>query len=1575
MKGRITKTGYRRNSPDVNNDFNIIPSNRISMRGVDFPVFGVDNMGNSQMMYPGGEYEFQGDYVTELPAYGSGGLTQWFAEKWVDIKTGKECGRSGKDKKGRPYPACRPSKRVNSTTPKTSSEMSASEKAKFKRKKKSGKRIDYNHKRAQLGIEVPKRNGVRKNPDGSVSTHLMATETLDGKNWFSFPTLFQDPDGAWVDMSDRPWEEAYKEAKKRGEVIEFGTDKEAAIKFGAGSWKKQFGGRSGDVFQEVDTYIKPGQNIRPNWAQTPDAVTNYTFGKNLVDDESRFSLGLQGVDILDEIQYRADALGSIGVGVGNRNGKAFRPAGENLRAGIRGQASWQGVPGNVIENMFGRRSALDWRGSVEGEAGLAYANGAVRPYLSFMPQTNIGIGGNMSIGIGAEMRGRYDNKGSLTQKDAYSGMSRGSGRYSLKYDMGDGDFIEGYYAPSDPFFQGETLGVRNVFALESKQPRFGIRLRKSFQPGGENDTPLTSDEIFNVPRTVRYENGKMVVQDKPIYDGMLDEVTVTPPSFDDWMENFRANRATGGLKPVYPIFEVLSAGIKTPATLGIKSLQKGIKNLPAKINPRYFKPNSNMYYRGIGKEGMEDALQSGLFRAKPADKIPARMVDLGSVGKVDMAKRFNNTYYSPQFSIADRYGAGFIAEVPKDIANFRKRYKGSDWSMATKDQIPISEGQILKKDWWSGYKPIKQLGGSLPTYQIQGQTSEDQSGILIPEELDEVTITGEAIKRKGPHGNAFGQFEGYVSPDSGESENLNIPFDFSGLSYKVKGDDHIRIRKPGKLAKQIVDRFETEYGYAPENLYDYALGAFTNGFRGTTEEKVEYGLKPTLKERLFANKKGYNTIWAKDYDFPVSKAGFSNSYYYNPGDSDFTLSYLDLERGNLDEEWGQEKIDFNDVSNMFRRWDPVYQPSLQLNIQGNWNDGPGKSKVTKADIELYNPDYEVATPFVSNLFDYIGSDTYFERVAAGQYANEIDIDKWTTDASYRAGYANRLKSEKPEFLKNHYASLTDQFKDGIDVRDTRYSNASLGSWASSSTSEAEGEGTKLYVNPTLFSKGKTREEVTKEVTQALRHKNVSPYTAEYTRSGKMQPEEFDEALKNPNSALAQAQKMLVDAAMETSNFDWRNTIGHELGHSVSMSRAKSLYRDGLAFDNNDPSAYTNDYELLYGMNNLTSGKDFYSLQDHVDAGLEPYTYLNTLDKKLDSQAADIGAEYHLISPEEIIGDIHGIRSYNQRVNKVNPKDQFTKENLETLLNDEKFKESLMYKRMQERYGDDQSKWMKAMNLIAVNEDKKSNTMYAQTGGQQGPPYMTEGPVQELVYPGRQEGPQDVLTENISRTGKLGNATKPAAPSVDVDRLRKGIKYAESLGGKLMMNPESSATGFYGQLFSEIEGKDFLQGISRQQFANDTTLQNKVFDERLAGNEGLFGKKTGLVQDGLDLYNEYKPQLGDKLTYTPTEIAALTNMLGRQGTREYLGYVLRDGKSLEEALPNLYGSSAKYKNKTPDQYIQKFNEAFGEGGENIPVYNTYSSKNRAWLAARKNLGRGKKFMYGGKVYSTNTPKGL
>ena len=74
-----------------------------------------------------------------------GGLDRWFKENWVDVKTGKPCGRQKGEKRG--YPACRPSKRVSSKTPKTVGEMTKSEKERFKREKTGKKKISYQHRR------------------------------------------------------------------------------------------------------------------------------------------------------------------------------------------------------------------------------------------------------------------------------------------------------------------------------------------------------------------------------------------------------------------------------------------------------------------------------------------------------------------------------------------------------------------------------------------------------------------------------------------------------------------------------------------------------------------------------------------------------------------------------------------------------------------------------------------------------------------------------------------------------------------------------------------------------------------------------------------------------------------------------------------------------------------------------------------------------------------------------------------------------------------------------------------------------------------------------------------------------------------------------------------------------------------------------------------------------------------------------------------------------------------------------------------------------------------------------------
>ena len=55
-------------------------------------------------------------------------LKRWFKEDWVDVRSGKPCGRKKGESRGTPY--CRPSKRVSSKTPVTASELTPSEKRK-----------------------------------------------------------------------------------------------------------------------------------------------------------------------------------------------------------------------------------------------------------------------------------------------------------------------------------------------------------------------------------------------------------------------------------------------------------------------------------------------------------------------------------------------------------------------------------------------------------------------------------------------------------------------------------------------------------------------------------------------------------------------------------------------------------------------------------------------------------------------------------------------------------------------------------------------------------------------------------------------------------------------------------------------------------------------------------------------------------------------------------------------------------------------------------------------------------------------------------------------------------------------------------------------------------------------------------------------------------------------------------------------------------------------------------------------------------------------------------------------------
>ena len=289
---------------------------------------------------------------------------------------------------------------------------------------------------------------------------------------------------------------------------------------------------------------------------------------------------------------------------------------------------------------------------------------------------------------------------------------------------------------------------------------------------GNGETPLTRKEIFNVPRTMAYEDGKMVVQDKAIWDGFLDEVTVTPYTQGHHLSQYMINnKATGGLEPVYPVFDILSLGLKTPLQAGAKSFQAAVKKAPSKINPRYYNPttaakgNPDVYYRTVGKDAYQDFVKSGFVRTQ------AEVTDNPIIGLLETQKELGQvrnaikdygqfTYKHPTNFRAPYFSRGRTADMTSGGGDYliqtRPGLVGDDAFISGQMNVLHGAGNsrvapggygimdpmkrsadnfdVFKKSWWHGYKPIKQEGGEETSWSDYinpmnwGVTNRDEDG-------------------------------------------------------------------------------------------------------------------------------------------------------------------------------------------------------------------------------------------------------------------------------------------------------------------------------------------------------------------------------------------------------------------------------------------------------------------------------------------------------------------------------------------------------------------------------------------------------------------------------------------------------------------------------------------------------------------------------------------------------------------------------------------------------------------------------------------------------------------------------
>ena len=192
-----------------------------------------------------------------------GGLDRWFAEKWVDVKTGKTCGRQeGEKRKG--YPACRPSKRISEDTPKTASELSSSEREKFKRSKTSSERINYQHRRKEYGGEQTENDMANKpnNPALWSRAKSLAKQKFD-----VYPSAYANGWAAkWYKGKGGTWSKA-----------EYGMEMPMMEEGGKPEWlleaQLKAQGYSGDALQQkMSSMAQGGEPQNPGFQALPEYV-------------------------------------------------------------------------------------------------------------------------------------------------------------------------------------------------------------------------------------------------------------------------------------------------------------------------------------------------------------------------------------------------------------------------------------------------------------------------------------------------------------------------------------------------------------------------------------------------------------------------------------------------------------------------------------------------------------------------------------------------------------------------------------------------------------------------------------------------------------------------------------------------------------------------------------------------------------------------------------------------------------------------------------------------------------------------------------------------------------------------------------------------------------------------------------------------------------------------------------------------------------------------------------------------------------------------------------------------------
>lgn len=319
----------------------------------------------------------------------------------------------------------------------------------------------------------------------------------------------------------------------------------------------------------------------------------------------------------------------------------------------------------------------------------------------------------------------------------------------------------------------------------------------------------------------------------------------------------------------------------------------GNKYLPNayKYNPWAFKPNSKSYYRGLGRTGLDDAIESGVLRT--ANKTGNYAEDLYMTPNFNIAKGNYSidqpTYKGNPFSddwekILPKDSKSYIAEIPKiSLTNAKKIGRNV---IVNKGYLPLDNIKLLKQDWLKGYKEIpkpKIYSKGQPTQQsILNNLNESFPKPLTSEQLDrfykkyfpKLKETSQFIQEQG-----IRELKDFTSEEGQRRARLAL----------LKLDPTLSETEINHLLKNQIIELENAYKY---NMQEYMLRR-PDKWMGNTDEHINFfnSNYPTNNAYAWRNPKFFteltnnpgtiqnNVIPRVLYvDLPTSKIPKSNYY-------------------------------------------------------------------------------------------------------------------------------------------------------------------------------------------------------------------------------------------------------------------------------------------------------------------------------------------------------------------------------------------------------------------------------------------------------------------------------------------------------------------------------------------------------------------------------------------------------------------------------------------------------------------------------------------------------------------------